>query len=537
MSALKASNESEVKALKALLKSSEDSMQRMTEEMESLRKQLITSEKSNQEMVAELSELSDQTSCLTQEISTLNAKNETEVQALKVQLKSSLDLMETMVTENNNLKQTVYSLSTLVSNMSNQNMAKDLKQKLCKMSTKNSELNEELSAPSPRLCQMIKRPDFDGYGFQVRTEKANYGHYISKVDADSPAQLAGLREGDRIIEVNCVNISNENLRQMGERIKSIPNETKLLVIDETTKLSSETLVSEESDRKCRELCEEMSALKASNESEVKALKAQLKSSEDSMETMTEEMESLRQQLITSEKRFCYIRDTNDNQEMGADLSEWSDQTSEELLALKASKHIIESEVNTSAQELNAQNIRHSVSDSSSSCSSIGSHNQLTTNSDKTRDEINSGEDETQMAEHKSLGKRYSDLVVTHEEYVSALESVQEESRRYRHFAIIEKNGLKQQCTQAIKQWDKALREVKELKEQLTRCKRQRDEALKEINQAMAVRIKAAKEMTRLAEENERALTALEGIRQLAEDSDDSESAASVGSHTEKKTMI
>ncbi|CAG2117537.1 unnamed protein product, partial [Medioppia subpectinata] len=100
----------------------------------------------------------------------------------------------------------------------------------------------------------------------------------------------------------------------------------------------------------------------------------------------------------------------------------------------------------------------------------------------------------------------------------------EESTQERNFAIIERNGLKQQCTQAFRQ---ALQEIIDLKEQLTRCKRQRDEALKEINQAMAVRIKAAKEMTRLAEENERALTALEGIRQLAEDWDDSESTASI----------
>ncbi|CAG2119860.1 unnamed protein product [Medioppia subpectinata] len=425
MSALKASNESEVKALKAQLKTSEDSMQTMTEEMESLRQQLTTSEKSNQELVADLSETSAQKSCLTQEISILKARNETEVQTLKVELKTSLESMETMVTENNNLKQTVYTLSTLVSNLSNQNMATDLKHKLCEMSTENSVLREELSAPSPRLCHLIKRPDFDSYGFKVQ-EKAETGHYIGKVNADSPAQLAGLREGDRIIEVNCVNISNESHRQVVERIKLIPNETKLLVIDEKTRLSSETLVSEESDRKCRELCEEMSALKASNESEVKALKAQLKSAIDSMETMTEEMESLRQQLITSEKsnqelvaelcefsaqKSCLTQEistlkakneievqalkvqlktslesmetmvtknTNlkqtvytlstlvsnmSNQNMATDLkqklSKMSTKISElskELSALKASKHIIESDVKLLAQEINAQNI-------------------------------------------------------------------------------------------------------------------------------------------------------------------------------------
>lgn len=57
------------------------------------------------------------------------------------------------------------------------------------------------------------------------------GQNIGKVDDDSPAQLADLREGDMIIEVNGVSISNENHKQVVQRIKQIPNETKLLVID------------------------------------------------------------------------------------------------------------------------------------------------------------------------------------------------------------------------------------------------------------------------------------------------------------------
>ena len=36
------------------------------------------------------------------------------------------------------------------------------------------------------------------------------GQYIGKVDPDSPAEAAGLREGDKIIEVNGVNISQVN---------------------------------------------------------------------------------------------------------------------------------------------------------------------------------------------------------------------------------------------------------------------------------------------------------------------------------------
>lgn len=81
-------------------------------------------------------------------------------------------------------------------------------------------------APAPRLCHLIKWPDFDGFGFNLQL-----GQNIGKVDDDSPAQLADLREGDMIIEVNGVSISNENHKQVVQRIKQIPNETKLLVID------------------------------------------------------------------------------------------------------------------------------------------------------------------------------------------------------------------------------------------------------------------------------------------------------------------
>jgi len=87
-------------------------------------------------------------------------------------------------------------------------------------------------APCPRLSHLVKWPDFDGYGFNLHAEKNKSGQFIGKVDDDSPAMLAGLREGDKIIEVNFVNISNENHRQVVERIKSITNETRLLVLDE-----------------------------------------------------------------------------------------------------------------------------------------------------------------------------------------------------------------------------------------------------------------------------------------------------------------
>lgn len=82
-----------------------------------------------------------------------------------------------------------------------------------------------------RLCHVIKRDDFDGYGFNLHAEKGKPGQYIGKVDDDSPAEVAGLKQGDRIIEVNSVNIGNETHKQVVQRIKAIACEVRLLVID------------------------------------------------------------------------------------------------------------------------------------------------------------------------------------------------------------------------------------------------------------------------------------------------------------------
>ncbi|CAD7094228.1 unnamed protein product [Hermetia illucens] len=90
---------------------------------------------------------------------------------------------------------------------------------------------EQKLSQEHRLCHMVKRPDFDGYGFNLHSEKGKPGQYIGKVDEKSPAEHSGLRQGDRIIEVNGVNIGSESHKQVVQRIKAIENEVRLLVID------------------------------------------------------------------------------------------------------------------------------------------------------------------------------------------------------------------------------------------------------------------------------------------------------------------
>ncbi|KAK6633779.1 hypothetical protein RUM44_004386 [Polyplax serrata] len=95
-----------------------------------------------------------------------------------------------------------------------------------------NELNGNLTAkPVVRLCHLVKWPDYDGYGFNLHANMNKPGQFIGNVEEGSPAQAAGLKEGDRIVEVNGANINGEVHKQVVSRIKQNPNETKLLVVD------------------------------------------------------------------------------------------------------------------------------------------------------------------------------------------------------------------------------------------------------------------------------------------------------------------
>lgn len=86
------------------------------------------------------------------------------------------------------------------------------------------------AATEPRLCHVQKRPGFDGYGFNLHAEKGKPGQYIGKVDENSPAELAGLKRGDRILEVNGHSIAGESHKQVVARIKERGDDAELLVV-------------------------------------------------------------------------------------------------------------------------------------------------------------------------------------------------------------------------------------------------------------------------------------------------------------------
>ena len=87
---------------------------------------------------------------------------------------------------------------------------------------------------SPRLCCLKKWPDFSGYGFNLHAERGKAGQFIGKVDDASPASQAGLRQSDKIVEVNGVNVLNQNHHQVVTMIRESGDKVDLLVVDKET---------------------------------------------------------------------------------------------------------------------------------------------------------------------------------------------------------------------------------------------------------------------------------------------------------------
>uniref|UniRef100_A0A1A8C922 Na(+)/H(+) exchange regulatory cofactor NHE-RF n=1 Tax=Nothobranchius kadleci TaxID=1051664 RepID=A0A1A8C922_NOTKA len=90
----------------------------------------------------------------------------------------------------------------------------------------------ESTGARPRLCHMQKGTS--GYGFNLHSEKSKPGQFIRAVDAGSPAELAGLRPQDKIIQVNGVPVAGMQHSEVVTAIKAGGDETRLLVIDADT---------------------------------------------------------------------------------------------------------------------------------------------------------------------------------------------------------------------------------------------------------------------------------------------------------------
>lgn len=53
----------------------------------------------------------------------------------------------------------------------------------------------------PKVISLTKRPG-QTFGFYLRVEHDEEGHLIRCIEMGSPAELAGMKDGDRILRVN-----------------------------------------------------------------------------------------------------------------------------------------------------------------------------------------------------------------------------------------------------------------------------------------------------------------------------------------------
>uniref|UniRef100_A0A4W5QHL7 Na(+)/H(+) exchange regulatory cofactor NHE-RF n=1 Tax=Hucho hucho TaxID=62062 RepID=A0A4W5QHL7_9TELE len=81
----------------------------------------------------------------------------------------------------------------------------------------------------PRLCSMKK--GVTGYGFNLHSEKSKPGQYIRAVDEESPADKAGLKPQDKIVQVNSMSVVGMQHSEVVAAIKAGGDEASLLVVD------------------------------------------------------------------------------------------------------------------------------------------------------------------------------------------------------------------------------------------------------------------------------------------------------------------
>ncbi|NXY17210.1 NHRF3 protein, partial [Atrichornis clamosus] len=89
------------------------------------------------------------------------------------------------------------------------------------------------SVLQPRECKVTKKPH-KTYGFYLRVEKDTAGHIIRNVEQNSPAERAGLKDGDRVLRVNGVFVDKEEHAQVVEIVKNSGNSVVLLVLDDAS---------------------------------------------------------------------------------------------------------------------------------------------------------------------------------------------------------------------------------------------------------------------------------------------------------------
>ncbi|XP_028847712.1 Na(+)/H(+) exchange regulatory cofactor NHE-RF3 isoform X1 [Denticeps clupeoides] len=90
---------------------------------------------------------------------------------------------------------------------------------------------EDMAGLSPRAISLTKR-EGQSFGFFLRVERYEKGHLIRSLEMGGPAELAGLKDGDRIIRVNGVFVDNLEHSQVADLVKKSGTTVALHVLSE-----------------------------------------------------------------------------------------------------------------------------------------------------------------------------------------------------------------------------------------------------------------------------------------------------------------
>uniref|UniRef100_A0A8D0H0Y8 NHERF family PDZ scaffold protein 4 n=1 Tax=Sphenodon punctatus TaxID=8508 RepID=A0A8D0H0Y8_SPHPU len=82
----------------------------------------------------------------------------------------------------------------------------------------------------PQFCSLAKG-DGEGFGFCLRQESGRDGHIVRQVELEGPAQRRGLRDGDRILEVNGEYVDDMEHFRVVQKIKASGNQVSLVLLD------------------------------------------------------------------------------------------------------------------------------------------------------------------------------------------------------------------------------------------------------------------------------------------------------------------